>query len=234
MGPETSLTLAPAPTSGATETKTEVSATVLAPGFQFHPTDEELVGYYLKRKVSNKPVRFDAIAEVEIYKHEPWDLSGVVIFVYFSVGLQFILSYGVGDCFSDKSRLKTRDQDWYFFSSLERKYGNGGRMNRCTNQGYWKATGKGREVRRNGMLIGMKKTLVFHMGRAPGGVRTEWVMHEYRLVEEELKRIGGMQGYVLCRVFHKSNGNQDAPFVEEEWDDASAVVVPGLDAGIAG
>lgn len=50
--------------------------TSLAPGFRFHPTDEELVIYYLKRKVSGKPFRFDAIAEVDIYKSEPWDLFG--------------------------------------------------------------------------------------------------------------------------------------------------------------
>lgn len=60
----------------ATAPATAVSATALAPGFRFHPTDEELVSYYLKRKVLGKPVRFDAIGEVDIYKHEPWDLAG--------------------------------------------------------------------------------------------------------------------------------------------------------------
>lgn len=47
----------------------------LPPGFRFHPTDEELVSYYLKRKVLGKP-SYDAIAEVEIYKHKPSDLEG--------------------------------------------------------------------------------------------------------------------------------------------------------------
>lgn len=39
--------------------------------------------------------------------------------------------------------------------------------------------------------------------------------------------------YVLCRVFHKNNigppnGQRYAPFIEEEWDDASGMV-PGAD-----
>ena len=46
----------------------------LAPGFRFHPTDVELVKYYLKRKVLDKKLSFKAIAEVDIYKHAPWDL----------------------------------------------------------------------------------------------------------------------------------------------------------------
>jgi len=90
----------------------------------------------------------------------------------------------------DKSRLKTRDQEWYFFSALDKKYGNGGRMNRATNKGYWKATGNDRPVKHDQRTVGLKKTLVFHSGRAPVGKRTNWVMHEYRLVDEELERAG--------------------------------------------
>ncbi|CAN8269497.1 unnamed protein product [Cochlearia groenlandica] len=201
----------PTPTTETVEgTSASAAATSLAPGFRFHPTDEELVSYYLKRKVLSKPVRFDAIGEVDIYKHEPWDLA---VF----------------------SRLKTRDQEWYFFSALDKKYGNGARMNRATNKGYWKATGKDREIRRDIHLLGMKKTLVFHSGRAPDGLRTNWVMHEYRLVEYETEFNGTLlqDAYVLCRVFHKNNigppsGNRYAPFMEEEWADDKGAMIPGV------
>lgn len=180
----------------------------LAPGFRFHPTDEELVRYYLRRKICGKSFRFDAISDVDIYKVEPWDLP-------------------------DRSRLKTRDLEWYFFSVLDKKYGNGSRTNRATDRGYWKTTGKDRPVYHRTQMVGMKKTLVYHSGRAPRGERTNWVMHEYRLIDEELEKAGILQdAFVLCRIFRKSgsgpkNGEQyGAPFVEEEWEDDELAMVP--------
>ncbi|GKV41863.1 hypothetical protein SLEP1_g49343 [Rubroshorea leprosula] len=53
------------------------SVNFLAPGFCFHPTNEKLVHYYLKRKVCNKPFRFNPISEVDVYKSKPWDLPGL-------------------------------------------------------------------------------------------------------------------------------------------------------------
>jgi len=48
----------------------------LPPGFRFHPTDEELVSYYLAKKVRNGSFAGHAIAEVDLNKCEPWDLPG--------------------------------------------------------------------------------------------------------------------------------------------------------------
>lgn len=46
------------------------------PGFRFHPTDEELVDYYLRKKVTSRRIDLDVIKEVDLYKIEPWDLQG--------------------------------------------------------------------------------------------------------------------------------------------------------------
>ncbi|KFK37763.1 hypothetical protein AALP_AA3G026600 [Arabis alpina] len=152
----------------------------LPPGFRFHPTDEELITYYLKRKINGLEIELEVIAEVDLYKCEPWDLPG-------------------------KSLLPSIDQEWYFFSPRDRKYPNGSRTNRATKGGYWKATGKDRRVSWRDQAIGTKKTLVYYRGRAPHGIRTGWVMHEYRLDESECEPSAyGMQdAYALCRVFKK-------------------------------
>ncbi|KAH9317407.1 hypothetical protein KI387_019176, partial [Taxus chinensis] len=170
-------------------------------GFRFHPTDEELVSYYLKRKLCGKRLRFDVISEIDLYKYEPWDLPG-------------------------KSCLQSRDLQWYFFSSRDKKYPNGSQTNRATEAGYWKATGKERPVCSASRRVGMKKTLVYHTGRAPRGERTNWVMHEYRLEDKELDMSNIIQdSCVLCRVFQKSgpgpkNGEHyGAPFREEDWNE---------------
>lgn len=104
-----------------------------------------------------------------------------------------------------KALLPSKDLEWYFFSPRDRKYPNGSRTNRATKAGYWKATGKDRKVNSEMRAVGMKKTLVYHRGRAPHGARTDWIMHEYRLEERECETRSGLQdAYALCRVFKKS------------------------------
>lgn len=49
----------------------------LPPGFRFHPTDEELITYYLSNKVSDFDFTTRAVADVDLNKCEPWDLPGM-------------------------------------------------------------------------------------------------------------------------------------------------------------
>ena len=49
------------------------------PGFRFHPTDEELVDYYLRKKIASKRIDLDVIKDVDLYKIEPWDLQGIAM-----------------------------------------------------------------------------------------------------------------------------------------------------------
>ncbi|XP_073029939.1 protein SOMBRERO-like isoform X1 [Primulina eburnea] len=152
------------------------------PGFRFHPTDEELLYYYLRKKVSYEPIDLDVIREVDLNKLEPWDLK-------------------------DKCRIGSSPQnEWYFFSHKDKKYPTGTRTNRATAAGFWKATGRDKGIHlRSSKRIGMRKTLVFYTGRAPHGRKTDWIMHEYRLDDDINAQIQQEDGWVVCRVFEKKN-----------------------------
>ncbi|CAH1429458.1 unnamed protein product [Lactuca virosa] len=148
----------------------------LPPGFRFHPTDEELITFYLSQKITDSSFTSKAVAEVDLNKCEPWDLP---------------------------AKASMGEKEWYFFSMRDRKYPTGLRTNRATVAGYWKTTGKDKEIFRGGILVGMKKTLVFYMGRAPKGEKTNWVMHEYRLETTHAYK-PNKEEWVVCRIFQKS------------------------------
>ncbi|EMS47106.1 Putative NAC domain-containing protein 94 [Triticum urartu] len=148
------------------------------PGFRFHPTEEELLGFYLSRVALGKKLHFDIIGTLNIYRHDPWDLPGMA---------------------------KIGEREWYFFVPRDRKAGSGGRPNRTTERGFWKATGSDRAIRSSGdpkRVIGLKKTLVFYQGRAPRGTKTDWVMNEYRLPDTGAPP--PQEDTVLCKVYRKA------------------------------
>uniref|UniRef100_A0A0D3D362 NAC domain-containing protein n=1 Tax=Brassica oleracea var. oleracea TaxID=109376 RepID=A0A0D3D362_BRAOL len=148
------------------------------PGFRFHPTDEELVGYYLRKKVASQKIDLDVIRDIDLYKIEPWDLQ-------------------------ERCRIGYEEQnEWYFFSHKDKKYPTGTRTNRATMTGFWKATGRDKAVYDKTKLIGMRKTLVFYKGRAPNGQKSDWIIHEYRLESDE-NAPPQEEGWVVCRAFKK-------------------------------
>ncbi|GAB4858106.1 hypothetical protein Ancab_016008 [Ancistrocladus abbreviatus] len=157
------------------------------PGFRFHPTEEELLYYYLKKKVASQKIDLDVIRDIDLNKLEPWDIQ-------------------------EKCRIgSTPQNDWYFFSHKDKKYPTGTRTNRATAAGFWKATGRDKVIYSNCRRIGMRKTLVFYKGRAPHGEKSDWIMHEYRLDDQShasnaaADNSTAEEGWVVCRVFRKKN-----------------------------
>ncbi|XP_022995651.1 NAC domain-containing protein 12-like [Cucurbita maxima] len=160
------------------------------PGFRFHPTEEELLHYYLRKKVGFQKIDLDVIRDVDLNKLEPWDIQ-------------------------EKCKIgSTPQNDWYFFSHKDKKYPTGTRTNRATAAGFWKATGRDKIIYTGSRRIGLRKTLVFYKGRAPHGQKSDWIMHEYRLDDSDrdnniCNSIGEAQlaedGWVVCRVFKKKN-----------------------------
>ncbi|XP_039001174.1 NAC domain-containing protein 105-like [Hibiscus syriacus] len=85
------------------------------PDFRFHPTEEELLQYYLRKKVSYEKIDLGVIRDVDLNKLEPWDIQE-----WCKIGT-------------------TPQNDWYFFSHKDKKYPTGTRTNRATAAGFWKA-----------------------------------------------------------------------------------------------
>uniref|UniRef100_A0A0D3H8R0 NAC domain-containing protein n=1 Tax=Oryza barthii TaxID=65489 RepID=A0A0D3H8R0_9ORYZ len=174
----------------------------LPPGFRFHPTDEELVVQYLRRRALSRPLPAAVIPDVhDAAVLDPWDLPGA------------------------------GDGEAYFFSfrQLAAASGGGGWRRRRAGSGYWKATGAEKPVFLRGFgcggggggggqhLVGVKTTLLFLRAKPPS--RTHWVMHEYRLAAAgavavaaagQTKRgnhscMAQPGEWVVCRIFLKNN-----------------------------
>ncbi|GFQ01878.1 NAC domain-containing protein 72 [Phtheirospermum japonicum] len=117
------------------------------------------------------------IGFLNIYNYDPWDLPGLA---------------------------KIGEREWYFFVPRGKRNGSGGRPNRTTQNGFWKATGSDRQILSTSghpkRTLGLKKTLVFYKGRAPRGTKTDWIMNEYRLPDN----CSHLKDIVLCKIYRKA------------------------------
>ncbi|WVZ54704.1 hypothetical protein U9M48_005463 [Paspalum notatum var. saurae] len=202
----------------------------LPAGIRFHPTDEELVVHYLTNQAAGAPCPVPIVAEVNIYACNPWELPARALF---------------------------GDTEWYFFSPRDRKYPNGARPNRAAGDGYWKATGTDRPVLSSttNQRVGVKKALVFYSGRSPRGVKTDWIMHEYRLVgtggaNHHHKAAAGtskrsssssrgssssmrLDDWVLCRIYKKTNDFSSLHLISDQLEQEASSTVEEEDSSSA-
>lgn len=137
-------------------------------GFRFHPTDEELINYFLKLKIQGYDSLVQHIAEVDICGYEPWELRRL-------------------------SAIQSTYPEWYFFS---RRDPHSSRMTpagfwKVTGPD------RNIRARGSNSVIGTKKILVYHSGSVGIEFGSDWVIHEYHLdhsVDTPLQ----LRNYVIC------------------------------------
>ncbi|XVF33059.1 hypothetical protein REPUB_Repub17cG0135600 [Reevesia pubescens] len=122
-------------------------------GFRFLPPDEQIISIFLLNKMKGSHESTRHIREVDLLRQEPWELPGLSI-------------------------VRSTYKEWFFFYKLNKISEK--KNDRTTEAGFWKSTGKDRDINYGGRVIGSKKTLVFYIGRPAHGVKTDWVMHEFR------------------------------------------------------
>lgn len=160
---------------------------LLAPGFRFYPTEEELLTFYLRHRLAGtKPVVEHLIPVMDIYGYHPSELQA--------------MAGAANVCDTEQ---------WFFFCPRAERELHGGRPARTTPSGYWKATGSPSYVYSsspNNRVIGEKRTMVFYQGRAPTGNRTRWKMNEYKAVADDAPPVPGApvmlrNDFSVCRVY---------------------------------
>ncbi|KAK9109451.1 hypothetical protein Sjap_017511 [Stephania japonica] len=158
------------------------SPLVLPCGYVFAPTDSELLGYFLFSKIQNPTVQFEEIKDPKnIYEYVP-------------------------DILTSLYERNSRANEWYFFSRVNKKHGNGSRLSRSIagQKGFWRASTGVKKVRRyNGQLLGKRTPLNYYEGK---NSKTDWIMQEYILAPPQDHRTPNkFEDYALCKIYQKGS-----------------------------
>ncbi|KAK8593120.1 hypothetical protein V6N12_045206 [Hibiscus sabdariffa] len=122
-------------------------------GFRFHPTDEELVVHYLKRKALGLPLPASIISEFDVLQTDPWSMPGELN------EKRYFFSSRYGDESSKKRKRVAGCGYWKPIGKEKPILASG------TNQ-----------------VVGMRKTLIFCQRKRSNKANTRWFLHQYRLV----------------------------------------------------
>ncbi|URE30209.1 No apical meristem (NAM) protein [Musa troglodytarum] len=142
-----------------------MTTSTVPPGYRFYPTEEELIGFYLRNKLDNRREDMERVIPVaDVYRCDPWQLPPIA------------------------GEACGRDgEQWFFFCPRqEREANGGGRIASPVGllEGHRFAQlrvlvrepGHGREED-HGVLP-----------RSPAYTKTKWKMNEYRALEEGRRR----------------------------------------------
>lgn len=170
-------------------------------GFRFRPTDEELLLHYLRRKALACPLPAGVIPDADLARLHPWDLlpaaapgrypvslshaCRVALPLVCSIRVPYLPDESAPSNSNETAGAADVDGERFFFHRPgTRCWRKGGGAARAAGTGVWRPSGKETLVvsPRCKRPVGTKRTLVFCPRRGRGGARTDWAMHEYRLL----------------------------------------------------
>ncbi|RVW86838.1 NAC domain-containing protein 104 [Vitis vinifera] len=176
--------------------KMEEGSINLPPGFQFYPTDEELVLDFLYRKASLLPCYPNIIPDLDSYVHDPWELNGKAL----SSGSQ-----------------------WYFFSqkTQDRATKNGYWKQLDIDEAIYTSAGKKVGIKKY-LLFYMGEA---PEGIETNWIMQEYSLSNSGLGCTSYKRIAGKKildgvEWVLCRVYERKS-SQHGFWCDEDDDDGT-------------
>ncbi|KAK7336121.1 hypothetical protein VNO77_16654 [Canavalia gladiata] len=188
-------------------------------GYRFHPSDDVLVSFYLKKKVFAQPLPCQLIPDYDVFQAEPWVLPGG------------------GKGFND--------QKFFFYNTRARVFENPDK--RDAGSGQWRVVEKGKDIVLPGskQLFGKRNTLVFWEARGTGFSKSNWLMHEFQLAIQA--NPCQMSIWAVYRIFQKketkrgkrpresigeaSNSRNVENVVEEEVHDPPTVIDFTMETG---
>ncbi|KAF8019614.1 hypothetical protein BT93_G0333 [Corymbia citriodora subsp. variegata] len=150
-------------------------------GLRFRPTEDELIGHHLTKKLKGELETICVIPELCIYNWEPLELFAR---------------------YNELSSIPSDGKECFFFCPCGRK------RKRKTECGFWKETRAKRVIHATdtGDEIGLRRSLVYHKGRQRNSHRTNYGMTEYHLNSNVSdSEISDPTALVLCRIINRKS-----------------------------
>ncbi|ONK77976.1 uncharacterized protein A4U43_C02F12900 [Asparagus officinalis] len=149
------------------------------PGFNFKPSDVDLVAFYLRRRISGGMTPSNLVRDLDIYSTEPWNLPG---------GL-----------FQSES-----EKYMFFFTRRHPISARSRKFNRTAGCGLWHGSSKDKNVIHGSQVIGYRLQFTFKKIDAGNQkIPTNWIMHEFRL-----NKTTNIDSLVLCKIFKRKHGEE--------------------------
>ncbi|KAJ4833865.1 hypothetical protein Tsubulata_035732, partial [Turnera subulata] len=164
-------------------------------GFVFSPKEEELLGYYLRRRVNGEPLPGGVIKECDVYGDKnPWEIFREI---------------------KPNSSSSSTDDPFYVFTRLKKR-------KRTAGCGTWKEQFSKKIVGTDysNSVLGLKRHFVFLTNKDKKSNKSNgrWIMHEYSLPDHHKD-----QSFVLCRIYDKNA--KDANKKKKRDDDFASKLI---------